>query len=219
MYTFSEYKSVLESILQKVSFLYSGDIISSVEKTMSISAKHKTFSPILIRKVLEDIYNDSFREMMKKSKRISLSSEKTKDVYQLLDLFNNCKYLFYSSNSKLNIDGVSLKKESEDLKDVVPTYFHQRVRLMSFGNDVGAYYSPSIDDSEDEFCIFISDAPIQSLVWTLQNMTYDIIDDGDSNIHIVRYNFYYCDYNSIQINVKDINKIRDEIISNLLNDN
>ena len=46
-YDFSDYKKTLEDLLQNISFLYSGDVISSEERTMTMNVKHNSFSPDL----------------------------------------------------------------------------------------------------------------------------------------------------------------------------
>ena len=87
---------------QNISFLYSGDVISSEERTMTMYVKHNSFSPDLMRDVILDIYNDSLTEMMENSEEFSIASNNLKDIYQLLDMNVNSKYLFYSNNSNLN---------------------------------------------------------------------------------------------------------------------
>ena len=77
---------------------------------------------------------------------------------------------------------------------------------------VGLQTDPTIDRPE-------KNKPIQSLVWSLQNMTYDIEDDYGVYKHTVNYKFYHCDYNSTVVHVKNTSKLRDEKIDSLLNDN
>jgi hypothetical protein len=77
------------------------------------------------------------------------------------------------------------------------------------------YYSPLIEDSGDEIVLYISDASIQSLVYTIQNMEYEIIG-GQKKNHTIKYPFYECDFNSYKISIKDISKIRDEKIDSIL---
>jgi hypothetical protein len=217
-YDFSDYKKTLEDLLQNISFLYSGDVISSEERTMTMNVKHNSFSPDLMRDVLLDIYDDSLTEMMEKSEEFSIASNNLKDIYQLLDMNVNSKYLFYSNNSNLNLN-ISNHSEGEFGSYFLPSYFNQRIKLSSYGSDVSAYFSPIIKDSIDEYEIFLTDNPIQSLVWSLQNMTYEIIQDYEINKHIVKYRFYHCDYKSVKIVVRSLGKIREKKISSLLNDN
>ncbi len=216
---FSDYKKTLEDLLQNKSFLYSGDVISSEERVMSIVAKHTTFSPELMKNVFMDIYNDSIIQMSEKSDECFVSSKEFKDIYQLIELNqNNSNYLFYSINSNLSLKLAS-RLEEEVAPQFLPSYFNERIKLMSHNSSVSAYFCPIIKDSIDEYEIFITDNPIQSLVWSLQNMTYDIVSEGDMNKHIVKYRFYNCDYKSTKFIIRSINKIRDKKLNNLLNDN
>lgn len=215
--SFSEYKKSLEDILQNISFLYSGDVISSEERTITMKLKHSSLSPSIIRAVLLDIYVDSMKEMYKKSSEVSLDFNEFKDVYQLFDVFNSPRFLFYSNNSKLNIDFAYKNLESDDFQ-FLPTYFTQTHRLMSYGKDVLTYFSPEIEDTVNCYKIYISDSPIQSLVWSLQNMSYDIEDCKNYYKHTLRYNFYNCDFKSTNFMIKNICKLRDEKIDTLLDD-
>ena len=216
--SFSEYKKTLEDLLQNISFLYSGDVISSEDRTMTMNVKHNSFSPELMKNVLLNIYNDSLAKVIKESKKISISVNNVKDVYQLMDMNTNSKYLFYSSNSNLKLN-ISSHLEGELGSYFLPSYFNQRIKLASYSSDISAYFSPVINDSVDEYEILFVDKPIQSLVWTLQNMTYEILPDSGTYKHTVNYKFYHCDYNSTVVHVKNTSKLRDEKIDSLLNDN
>ena len=102
--SFSDYKKTLEDLLQNISFLYSGDVISSEDRTMTMDVKHNSFSPELMKNVLLDIYNDSITKIIENSEEVSISTSNLKDIYQLMDMNTNSKYLFYSSNSNLNLN-------------------------------------------------------------------------------------------------------------------
>lgn len=211
---FAEYKRPLEDLLQNVSFLYSGDIITSTDKSLSMNLKHESFSPELIRKVLIDIYNESFDNLISKSKKISVSSESVKNIYDILNLVNNPSFIFYSNNSLMNIDLPD--SEFLDTKSFLPSHFYDRLKLS---NGVSGFFSPNIKDIPDDSQIIITDRPIQSLVWSLQNMNYEVLCDDDVKRHIVNYSIYDCDFDSTIIHIKNINKIRDERIHSILSDN
>lgn len=214
MVAFSEYKKSLEDILQNVSFLYSGDIISSYDKSVSLKLKHRSFSPELIRLMLLDIYNESISYMISKSNQISISSESVKNIYEVLESANNPSFIFYSSNSKM-----SLKLSDNDFPDAksfLPNFFYDRIKLL---NNVSGFYCPNIEDNLDDSHLIISDKPIQSLVWSLQNMDYQILFSDGFYEHKINYSIYECDFNSQIIHIKNINKIRDEKLTHLLNDN
>jgi hypothetical protein len=90
---------------------------------------------------------------------------------------------------------------------------------MSFGREVSAYYSPLIEDSEDDCYFYLVDKPIQSMVWSLQNMNYKIVENNYQFEHIVSFPIYHCDYNVYKIRVVNTQKIREEKINTLLNGN
>lgn len=213
MTSFSEYKKSLEDILQNVSFLYSGDIISSYDKSLSLELKHKSFSPELIKLMLLDIYNESISYMMSKSNDVSLSSESIKNIYEILQIVNNPNFIFYSNNSKMN-----LKLSDSDFSEVnsfLPNFFYDRIKLL---NNITGFFSPNIIDNLDDSHLIVTDRPIQSLVWSLQNMSYEISGDGDFYQHKVNYQIYQCDFNSTTVHIKNINKIRDEKLTRILNE-
>ncbi len=212
--SFSVYKKSLEDLLQNISFLYSGDVLSSEERTITLKLKHSSLSPSIIKSGLLNIYSDSMKEMYKRSSEVSIGFNEFNDVYQLFDRFNSPQFLFYSNNSKLNLDFTNKKLENEN-SEFLPSYFNQTHRLVSYGNDVLTYFSPEIDDAVDCYKIYISDSPIQSLVWSIQNMSYDIEDCRDHYKHTLRYNFYNCDFKSTNFMIKNICKLRDEKIDRL----
>ena len=89
--SFSDYKKTLEDLLQNISFLYSGDVISSEERTMTMGVKHNSFSTELMKNVLLDIYNESISKMIENSEEVSISTDNLKDIYQLMDMNTNSK--------------------------------------------------------------------------------------------------------------------------------
>ena len=214
------YKKTLEDFLQKIDFIYSGDVINSIDKTYIQRFKHSSFSENLCKVVMIDIYNWSFDQMMIKSKEIIIHRSKFIDVYDLMNSLKiNPKIIFYSNNSNLNLQLGDHLLNKEDDQGYLPNYFNRRFKLMSYGREVSAYYSPKIDDNIDDCHFYLVDRPIQSMVWSLQNMNYSINKSFSSNEHVVKIPIYNCDYEVYKIRVVNTQKLREDKINSILNDN
>jgi hypothetical protein len=214
------YKKTLEDFLQTIDFIYSGDVISSIDKTYIQKFKHSSFSANLCKDVMIDIYNWSFDQMKINSKEIIIHRNNFLDVYELMNNIPiNPKILFYSVNSNMNLGLGSHVLEEDDGKGYLPSYFTRRFKLMSYGKEVSAYYSPQIEDNVDDCQFYLVDRPIQSMVWSLQNMNYSINRSFSSNEHTVKIPIYNCDFESYRIRVVNTQKLREDKINLILNDN
>lgn len=104
-----------------------------------------------------------------------------------------------------------------------PNYFYEIERYTGINLDI--LICPNIIEEDGETILYTSTKPIQSLVYTLQNMDYDIIP-LDDNIgkephlmswsHQMNFNFYDCDFSANKIVIKNVSKIRNEKISKIL---
>jgi hypothetical protein len=220
MNDFEYHKTTLENLLQKIDFIYSGDVISSVEIKFNRDLKHKSFSASFVKEIIIDIYKKSFNRMIEKSEEIIVNKNSFHDIYDFMDGIPLIpKILFYSNNSNLNLNlGDDLIKEDDD-KSYLPDYFIRRFQLMSHNKQVSAYYSPLIEDSEDDCHFYLIDRPIQSMVWSLQNMIYDIKFDEFENYHLIKLPIYECDFKAYRVRVVDAQKLRNDKINSILDDN
>ena len=217
---FENFRKSLEDYLQKIDFVYSGDVINSIDKTYTKKLKHLSFSAEFMKEVMLDIYNYSFQKMLENSKEIVIHRNNFHDVYSLIgDVSLNPRIMFYSKNSNLNLNLGGHLLESDDNSGYLPNYFNRRFKLMSSGVEVSSYYSPLISDSEDDCHFYLIDKPIQSMVWSLQNMTYDIKRSFSSNNHTVKIPVYNCDYSTLRVRVINTQKLREEKINSILYDN
>ncbi len=220
MKDFELHKKSLEDFLEKIDFIYSGDVINSIDKTYIQRLKHSSFSANLCNEFIIDIYNWSFDQMDIKSKEIIIHRNNFLNIYDLMDKISiNPKILFYSKNSNLNLNLGSHLLEEEDGKGYLPNYFNRRFKLMSYGKEVSAYYSPKIEDDIDDCHFYLVDKPIQSMVWVLQNMNYSISKGFSSNEHVIKVPIYNCDYEVYKIRVVNTQKLREDKINSILNDN
>jgi len=218
MNNFDNYKKGLENFLQSIDFIYSGDVINSVDKKYVNKLKNSSFSAQLFREMMIDIYNYSFEKMFEKSKEIIIHSSSFSDIYELIDKIPiNPKILFYSTNSQMNL-GLGSHLE-DDGHIYLPSYFTRRFKLMSYDKEVSSYYSPLILDEVDDCHFYLVDKPIQSMVWSLQNMNYSVNKVVSSNEHLIEIPVYNCDYEVYKVRVVNTQKFRNDKINSILNDN
>lgn len=216
--SFNEYKKTLEPNLMKFDYLYSGDAISSTDSSFSELKNNNIMSPLFIIKTINNIYEESINNMINKSKSIIINKSNInmpilKEVKKLgIDTY----YAFCGKNAINDLfNAVSTCEKSA----VFPHYFY-KIYLIN-----NVFYSPLIIEEEETSIIYVTDAAIQSLVYSIQNMDYiiekDNIDINGSNYwkHTINYKLFDCNFNSYKIIIKDISKVRDDKIKEILNGN
>jgi hypothetical protein len=227
--SFSEYKKTLEKNLMKVSYLYNGDVISSIDSQYTDIKKSPLTSPSFIINCIVNIYQESFDIMINKSKEFIIPLESLMEVGSDLNMFDRISelgikplYIFCSDKSR-KLFGIS----KPDNNSAFPSYFYKIQKYISVNVDV--FYSPLIKDNEDELVLYVVDNSIQSLVYSIQNMDYIIEpnmeiysftdDDNMEWKHTINYNLYDCNYKSYKLVIKEISKIREDKINKILNGN
>ena len=222
--SFSEYKKTLEQNLINISYLYSGDIISSTESKYTEIKETPLTSPSFIINSIVNIYNQSFNQMITKSKEIVVAEESLRGrniIDKIVELGTKPVYIFSSEKGK-NLFGQVLKGNSTS---AFPQYFYCLDKFIGINLEV--FYSPLIKEDSDETVLYVSDAPIQSLVYSIQNMDYSIdstIDGFTPNIpnrwkHEMSYSLYDCNFNSYKISIRNVSRLRHDKINKILNDN
>jgi hypothetical protein len=221
MNEFHKHKKTLEDFLQSIDFIYSGDIITSTDKKVVEKFKHSSFSASLFRKLMIEIYNYSIQNMFDKSKEIIVHRNSFSDIHDLMDRLKiDPKIIFYSTNSNLNLQlGGHLVEPEDDGHSYLPNYFTRRFKIMAYNREVSAYYSPLIEDDLDDCHFYLVDRPIQSMVWSLQNMDYSITKGFSSNEHSIKSPIYDCDFEVYKIRVVNTQKLREDKINSILNEN
>jgi hypothetical protein len=222
--SFEEYKKTLEPNLSNLSFLYNGDVLSSTDSYYShIKSSEKT-SPSFIISTIENIYNESFKMMIDKSETIVISKESIKlslsgkgNIIDVIigELKLKPSYIFTSDKSKAFFSSL---KRIDDTRSF-PGYFYNIERYSNMNLEI--FYSPLIEETEGESIMYLVDSGIQSLVYSIQNMTYDIerVDEFDKWKHTINYTLYDCNYKSFKLIIKDLSKIREDKINKLLDAN
>jgi hypothetical protein len=74
-----------------------------------------------------------------------------------------------------------------------------------------------VEEEDDVFTIYATDHPFQSLVYSLQNMDYEIDQQDENNwVHKISYTLYNCKFSAVKVLIKNVKKIRDEKINEIL---
>jgi hypothetical protein len=214
--SFTEYKKTLELNLQNVAILYSGDVISSVDTSYSEKKTSPLTSPSFIINCITDIYRKSFQKMSENSKEIVLSDINSSDnlVDKIISICGkNIKFIFTSESGKKRFSSHTKVDKTKDL----PGYLYP---IDSFiGLHIDLFVSPLITEDDGELIFYVVDNSIQSLVYSIQNMDYLIEPFEESWKHSLKYNLYDCKYQSWKIVLKNISKMRNDKINQLLNGN
>lgn len=212
--SFNDYKMTIDNNLSD-NLLYSGDVKSSIVMENFSELKHSNISPIFIIDTIEKIYNDSVKLMFDRAeeKEYVLDFNKFDSNGEWLEkLLIPCgvdiDYILIGDLSKLGITKANVNKP-------FPSHFyHIRSFFMNSHLDKARLYKcPLIKKLDNEIIVYVSDRPIQSLVYSIQNMSYTI----NGNRHKIEYEFYECDYISYKIVIKDVSKMREEKIKSILN--
>jgi hypothetical protein len=221
--SFTEYKKTLEQNLMSISYLYNGDVISSVDSQYTEIKNSPLTSPSFIINSMSNIYQESIDMMISKSKEFIIPLESLNDVGKDVNMFDKISelgikplYIFCSDKSR-KLFGISKSKTNTS---AFPSYFYPIDKYIGINVDV--FYSPLIKDDDDELILYVVDKSIQSLVYSIQNMDYKIEQNDKDNIewkHTMEYNLYDCRFNSYRLSVKNLSKLRNDKINKILNGN
>lgn len=211
--SFNEYKQLIETNIFKFTYLYDGDVLSSYNDNYSCILKHSQVSPISIIDCIVHIYNKSIERMIDNSEEIVITKSKLfVEIDTYLDVVNfSPMYIFCSKN------GLELLGYSSNLFNThpFPSYLSPVKSFLNKSYDL--YFSHLIKDQKDDVHIYMVDKSIQSLVYGIQNMDYYIEQSGDDDYkHIIDYKFYECDFNCCKLTVRDISRIREDKIKQIL---
>ena len=205
----------------KVSHLYNGDVISSIDSQYTEIKNSPLTSPSFIINSIVDIYQKSMDIMIGKSKEYIIpleSMSKAKEINmfdKISELGIKPLYIFCSDKSRKIFGLVKSKSNTSAFS----SYFYSIDKYV--GMNVDVFYSPLVkDDDDDEMNLYVVDNSIQSLVYSLQNMDYVIEPIDNNNFewkHTINYNLYDCRFNSYKISIKDVSKLRNDKINKILN--
>jgi hypothetical protein len=206
-----------------ISYLYNGDVISSIDSHYTEVKNSPLTSPSFIINSVVNIYQESIDIMISKSKEFIIPLESLNDIGKDVNMFDKISelgikplYIFCSDKSR-KLFGISKSKTNTS---AFPSYFYPIDKYIGINVDV--FYSPLINDDEDEMVIYVVDNSIQSLVYSIQNMDYIIDANNGDNIewkHTINYNLYDCRFNSYKLSIRDVSRLRHDKINKILNGN
>lgn len=220
--SFDEYKKTIESNISNISFLYNGDVLSSTNSSYSQFRTSQNTSPSFIISTIENIYNESFKMMSDRSETIIISKESIKlsaggkgNIIDVImgELKLKPTYIFASEKSKTFFSTIKRLDNTRSF----PGYFYNIDRYNNINLEV--FHSPLIEEDEGESIMYLVDSGIQSLVYSIQNMTYDVDKFEDEWKHTINYSLYDCNYISYKLVIQEISKMREDKINKILDGN
>lgn len=223
--SFSEYKKTIESNLIQIPFLYSGDVIKSKIQSFNETRDKPLTSPSFIIKCINDIYEKSFFEMMSRSQTLIVSEESligVNFISKLEELNIGHNFIFMTGRNRNLFGDIN----QIDNNKPFPKFFYEVKKYVN--KNVSVFLSNLIIEEGKETVIYVTNRPIQSLVYSIQNMEYKITPHIDNDIrdshlmkwnHTIDYPYYNCDYDCYKIVIKNISEIRHQKINKILNDN
>jgi len=214
-----------------IPYLYDGDAISSIDESYSEIKTTPLTSPTFIITTVIKIYNQSIKSMISKSKEIIIPEESISKstvfggniLDKITDMGIKPLYIFASKKGS-KLFGITKKPE---VNRAFPGYFYNIERFVGLNLDV--FYSPLIEEEDGECILYVTDKSFQSLVYSIQNMEYRIDPQNEINgnkpyneiewLHTLDYKLYDCNYNSYKIIIKNVSKIREDKINQILDGN
>ena len=205
-----------------ISYLYNGDVISSVDSHYVEIKNSPLTSPSFIINGIVNIYQESFKNMIDKSKEFVIPEESLGDFRQevifdrITELGIKPVYIFCSDKGK-KLFGIT--KNPGTTSDF-PPYFYNIDKYPHINLEI--FYSPLIKEDDDESILYVVDNSIQSLVYSIQNMDYKIEPNDDINAewkHTMFYSLYDCRFNSYKLSIRNVSRLRNDKINKILNGN
>jgi hypothetical protein len=221
--SFSEYKKTLEQNLMSISYLYNGDVISSIDSQYTEIKNSPLTSPSFIISSIVNIYQESFDIMISKCKDFVIPEESITGLGKQGNLFDKISelgiksnYIFCSDKGKKLFGVLNLSKSTS----AFPSYFYNIDKYI--GANIEVFYSPFVKEDDDEIILYVVDNAIQSLVYSIQNMDYKIEANDKDNTewkHTMIYNLYDCRFNSYKLSIRNVSRLRHDKINKILNGN
>lgn len=221
--SFTEYKKTLEQNLMNISYLYNGDVISSIDSQYTEIKNSPLTSPSFIISSIANIYKESFDIMIGKSKEFVIPEESIGGLGKQGNLFDKISelgiksnYIFCSDKGKKLFGPIN----SHINTSAFPSYFYSIDKYIGLNTEV--FYSPFVKEDDDEIVLYVVDNSIQSLVYSVQNMDYKIEANDKDNTewkHTMFYNLYDCRFNSYKLSIRNVSRLRHDKINKILNGN
>lgn len=220
--SFNEYKKTLDRALMSIDYLYAGDINSSLpQKSFSEIRENPLTSPSFVVNCISQIYKDSFDIVKERAKEVTIPEDMDSpvDMSYLVSKMDSMlgypnKYVFTSKSSYNYIGFDSFKIDNNR---GLPGYLYQLTKIVGVQSIV--YYSPEVEELDDAYTVYATDHPFQSMVYSLQNMEYDITPLETNPItweHKINYTLYDCKFSAVKIVIKNVKLLRNEKLTQIL---
>ena len=206
-----------------ISYLYNGDVISSIDSHYTEIKNSPLTSPSFIINSIINIYQQSFDMMLNKCKEFVIPEESISGLGKQGNLFDkiselgiNSNYIFCSDKGKKLFGPTNSWKNTS----AFPSYFYSIDKYI--GLNVEVFYSPLVKEDDDEIVLYVVDNSIQSLVYSIQNMDYGIEANDKDNLewkHTMIYNLYDCRFSSYKLSIRNVSRLRHDKINKILNGN
>jgi len=203
-----------------IEYLYAGDInTSQSQSSYSETKANPLTSPSVIQNCIKQIYKESFDIIKLRAKEVVIpditgTPIEIKLLTSKMDSVLNYPNKFvFASKSSYNYVGFDTFKI--DTTRGLPGHFYELTRIIGAQSIV--YYSPEVEEEDDVYNIYATDHPFQSMVYSLQNMEYEITQGSDNDwIHKINYTLYDCNFSAAKVVIKNVKRLRDEKINQIL---
>jgi len=226
--SFEEYKKTIEKALISAPFFYSGDVINQKEEIsyQEIKESHLV-SPDFIVNVFKEIYKESIKNFFSKQHNFVYLEH----IDELSRPVSSYDIYIKSTSEKLNPKFIlsTLKNYQnmgsgyfQDKTRYLPDFFYP-IKYDAYPSNTTSYYTPTggyfnVPEDENSYTNFWTiDKPIQSLLFILQNMRYEIAKNEIGYKHTMIFPIYECQYNTLNVRVRDMKQYRDGILDKILN--
>ena len=205
-----------------ISYLYNGDVISSIDSQYTEIKNSPLTSPSFIINSIVNLYQQSFNIMIDRSKEFVIPEESLGDFRQevifdrIAELGIKPVYIFCSDKGK-KLFGIT---KNPGTTSAFPPYFYNIDKYPHINLEI--FYSPLITEDDDESILYVVDNSIQSLVYSIQNMDYKIEPNDKTNTewkHTMFYNLYDCRFNSYKLSIRNVSRLRNDKINKILDGN
>lgn len=207
-----------------ISYLYNGDVISSIDSSYTEIKNSPLTSPSFMINSIVNIYQESFDIMVGKSKEFVIPEESIAGLGKQGNLFDKiselgikANYIFCSDKGK-KLFGLSSNFSTNT--SAFPSYFYSIDKYV--GLNIEVFNSPLIKEDSDEMVLYVFDRSIQSLVYSIQNMEYSIVPNDKDNFewnHTISYKLYDCKFNSYKLSIRNVSRLRHDKINKILDGN
>lgn len=197
-----DYCKQIEDVVSKIDYLYSGDVISSIDKKQSFNINLRRISTTNVISIINSIAEESILKMITDTTDCKMCS-----TYNLGDHIKEiCKSKFAFGNQTFINYFKTIAHVSNYNKGTIFDKFMYK-ELSQENTDI--YCIDEILNrnslNSNNMIVYTCDKPIQSLVYTINTTTYLI----ENNIHTMEYKIFNCQFKSNKFIIRNIENDRE----------